>query len=87
MPPSLDVSPADIFVLACAYPRQFCLEYPLDRGERHSSPADVEPDRARRLLVALVALHDLGKFAPGFQAKAPTYWPAALGACEPERIV
>ncbi|MGI8497248.1 MAG: CRISPR-associated helicase Cas3', partial [Gemmatimonadaceae bacterium] len=36
---------------------------------------------------ALVALHDLGKFAPGFQAKAPTYWPAALGACEPERIV
>jgi CRISPR-associated endonuclease/helicase Cas3 len=34
----------------------------------------------RALIVALAALHDLGKFAPAFQAKAPEHWPvAALG--------
>jgi CRISPR-associated endonuclease/helicase Cas3 len=36
-------------------------------------------DEAHRLLVALVALHDLGKFTPYFQSKAPDCWPAALG--------
>lgn len=36
---------------------------------------------ARRLLVALAALHDLGKFAPSFQAKAEDQWPQmVLGA-------
>lgn len=44
------------------------------------------PDDARRLLVALTALHDLGKFAPAFQLKAPEHWPAILGACDPTRI-
>jgi hypothetical protein len=28
------------------------------------------------LLVALIALHDIGKFASGFQFKAPEHWPA-----------
>lgn len=32
-------------------------------------------DDARTLVVALAGLHDLGKFAPAFQAKAPEYWP------------
>jgi CRISPR-associated endonuclease/helicase Cas3 len=41
-------------------------------------------DDAARLLVALVALHDLGKFAPAFQVKSPAHWPPALGACNPE---
>lgn len=39
----------------------------------------LDPVDAERLLVTLVGLHDIGKFAPGFQAKAPTLWPAALG--------
>lgn len=33
---------------------------------------------ARRLIVALVALHDLGKFAPAFQKKSPEHWPTRL---------
>lgn len=44
------------------------------------------PDDAARLLVALIALHDLGKFAPAFQVKAPELWPASLGICAPERV-
>jgi CRISPR-associated endonuclease/helicase Cas3 len=36
------------------------------------------PDDARRLLVALAAMHDLGKFAPAFQAKAPDCWPTSV---------
>lgn len=47
----------------------------------------LEPEQAHRLLVALVALHDLGKFALAFQAKAPAHWPAVLGAYDPTRIV
>lgn len=43
-------------------------------------------DDVRRLLVVLAALHDLGKFAPTFQAKAPDHWPAALGPLDPDRI-
>ncbi len=45
----------------------------------------LEPDDARRLLVALIALHDLGKFAPAFQAKAPDHWPSVLGPYDPGR--
>jgi CRISPR-associated endonuclease/helicase Cas3 len=33
---------------------------------------------ARALVVALAGLHDLGKFAPAFQAKAPEHWPAGV---------
>lgn len=40
----------------------------------------------RRLLVSLAALHDLGKFAPTFQAKASEHWPARLGTFDPARI-
>lgn len=34
----------------------------------------------RTLLVRLAALHDLGKYAKGFQAKVPELYPAVLGA-------
>lgn len=37
------------------------------------SPADVTT-----LVVALVSLHDLGKFSPAFQAKAPEHWPGEI---------
>jgi CRISPR-associated endonuclease/helicase Cas3 len=41
----------------------------------------LKEEDARTLIVALAGLHDLGKFAPAFQAKAPQHWPlAALGA-------
>lgn len=33
----------------------------------------------RRLLVRLAALHDLGKYAKGFQAKVPAFYPELLG--------
>ena len=41
----------------------------------------------RQVLVVLAALHDLGKFGPAFQVKAPDRWPGALGTCDPDRIV
>lgn len=43
-------------------------------------------DDAVRLLVVLIALHDLGKFAPAFQVQCPELWPAALGGCVPEQV-
>lgn len=46
----------------------------------------IQPDDACRLLVALIALHDLGKFAPAFQVKAPEHWPPSLGTCDPSRV-
>ncbi len=39
----------------------------------------IEPEKLRRLLVCLVALHDIGKCARGFQGKVPELWPSALG--------
>jgi hypothetical protein len=42
-------------------------------------PVDLDP----RLLAFLVALHDIGKFSRPFQAKAPEYWPTALGFYRP----
>lgn len=35
-------------------------------------------------LLTLVAIHDIGKFARGFQAKAPSCYPACLGAWPPQ---
>lgn len=46
----------------------------------------VEPPEARRLLVSLAALHDIGKFAPAFQKKALDHWPSALGGVDPLSI-
>ena len=46
-----------------------------------------EPE-ACRLLVALAALHDLGKFAPAFQAKVPEMWPSrVLGPLDQARLL
>jgi CRISPR-associated endonuclease Cas3-HD len=53
---------------------------------RAASLLGLEPAQARRLLVALIALHDLGKFGRGFQVKRPDLWPAALGPCRPDRV-
>ena len=36
------------------------------------------PDNARRFLVCLIALHDIGKFSSAFQAKNREAWPAAV---------
>lgn len=53
---------------------------------RAGSLLHLAPDDASRLLVALIALHDVGKFAPAFQVKAPEHWPIALGACIPDLV-
>ncbi len=42
---------------------------------------------AIRLLVALAALHDLGKFAPSFQGKVPDLWPGVLGPLGSVRLL
>jgi CRISPR-associated endonuclease/helicase Cas3 len=43
------------------------------------------PDNARRFLVCLISLHDIGKFSAAFQSKCATAWPAdVLGAYEPK---
>ncbi len=47
----------------------------------------LEVDEAQRLLVMLVALHDIGKFAPAFQAESPEHWPPVLGQYQPGTIV
>ncbi len=36
------------------------------------------PDNARRVIVALMALHDIGKFSETFQFKVPERWPEQL---------
>jgi CRISPR-associated endonuclease Cas3-HD len=49
---------------------------------------EIEPDKLRRTLVCLIALHDLGKCASGFQGKVPELWPAALGPRpEPKKFI
>jgi len=39
----------------------------------------IEPETLRRALVCLIALHDVGKCARGFQGKVVELWPSALG--------
>lgn len=58
---------------------------PLAR-KRAASLLELDPETARHLLVSLAALHDLGKFAPAFQVKAPAHWPSALGPLDPLRV-
>lgn len=45
---------------------------------RASSLLLLDREACQRLLVALAAFHDLGKFAPAFQAKVPRHWPTEL---------
>lgn len=45
------------------------------------------PHEARSLLVALAGLHDIGKFAPCFQAKVPELLPAVLAGLRPGQIL
>lgn len=54
--------------------------------ERIARLLALEPEAARELVVTLAALHDIGKFAPAFQAKSPEHWPPVLGALDPARI-
>ena len=46
---------------------------------------DTSPENARRLIVCLIALHDVGKFSKHFQAKSPEAWllsvESILGPC------
>lgn len=44
------------------------------------SASGADPRDARTLVVRLAALHDLGKYAKGFQAKVPELYPTVLGA-------
>lgn len=54
---------------------------------RGASLLQLTPGETSDLLVALIALHDLGKFAPVFQAKSPEHWPDALADIDPARVV
>jgi len=47
---------------------------------------EIECDEARSLIVALAGLHDIGKFAPAFQAKSPEHWPASTLGTFDERF-
>ncbi|HEX6536951.1 MAG TPA: CRISPR-associated endonuclease Cas3'' [Gemmatimonadaceae bacterium] len=58
---------------------------PLARA-RAATLLGLASEQAHALLVTLAALHDLGKFAPGFQAKVPALWPAVLGSLDPEGV-
>ncbi|MEM7776894.1 MAG: CRISPR-associated helicase Cas3' [Pseudomonadota bacterium] len=49
------------------------------RLARIAACLDTEPDNARRFVVALIAMHDVGKFSPYFQAKSEETWPETLG--------
>jgi HD domain len=40
---------------------------------------EIETEKLRRTLVCLIALHDIGKCARGFQGKVAELWPSALG--------
>jgi CRISPR-associated endonuclease Cas3-HD len=40
---------------------------------------EIKTEKLRRTLVCLIALHDIGKCARGFQGKVAELWPSALG--------
>lgn len=65
----LDVA-AVAWVLLEAFPRQLRLLARL---------LETTPDNLKGLLVAAIALHDIGKFGAAFQLKAPAHWPKVLG--------
>lgn len=48
-------------------------------ARRLASTLGLDEELAAALLVRLLALHDLGKFAPNFQAKSPEHWNPAFG--------
>lgn len=54
---------------------------------RGANLLQLSTNEASALLVALIALHDLGKFAPVFQAKSPEHWPDALAEIDPVKLV
>src|SRR5262249_13150940 len=54
------------------------------RVERLAKACGVDTEAPARCLVALIALHDIGKCASGFQGKVLHLWPASLGA-KPDR--
>lgn len=58
------------------------LSRPITR-QRASSLLQATNDDAVTFLVALAALHDIGKFAPGFQAMSAEHWPNALKSFKP----
>ena len=66
---SLDVAAAANHLLA-SEPR---------RLKQIAACLDTTPDNARRFLVTLIAMHDVGKFSPWFQAKSEETWPETLG--------
>ena len=48
--------------------------------ERMAGRVQARPDELEKLVVFLIALHDIGKFSRGFQALVPQFWPEkALG--------
>jgi CRISPR-associated endonuclease/helicase Cas3 len=54
--------------------------------ERLAGRIEVRPNDLHDLLVALIALHDIGKCARGFQGKRLDLWPDVLGARPAEEL-
>src|SRR5690606_1872079 len=73
---NLDVA-AVADVLLCASPRK------LNTIARLLA---IMPERARQMLVALIALHDVGKFSKAFQAKNADAWPEDVLGVYPDRL-
>ncbi|HRO48514.1 MAG TPA: CRISPR-associated helicase Cas3' [Hyphomicrobium sp.] len=73
---NLDVA-AVADVLLCASPRKL---------QTIAKLLATTPDRARRILVALIALHDIGKFSTAFQAKSEDAWPKDVLGTYPGRL-
>jgi CRISPR-associated endonuclease/helicase Cas3 len=63
-------------VAACA---DALLHQERSRVEQLAKSCNVDPDDLSRCFTALVALHDIGKCARGFQGKVPDLWPDFLG--------
>jgi CRISPR-associated endonuclease/helicase Cas3 len=63
-------------VAACA---EALLRQERPRVERLAKSCNVNADHLTSCFVALIALHDIGKCASGFQGKALDFWPEFLG--------